>query len=122
MYAAIPLLAGLAIATVFLGRLYFRQDTLIFRPGPLLDASPASCALAFQDVRLACPDGRTSRAWWIPTAGSQQTVIFFHGSDGNITHELPIAMFLHSLSVNALLVEYPGYDLDGVRPDERGCY
>jgi len=33
MYLAIPLLLGVAVALVFLGRLYVRQNALIFRPG-----------------------------------------------------------------------------------------
>jgi pimeloyl-ACP methyl ester carboxylesterase len=49
-------------------------------------------------------------------------VVYFHGSDGDLTREVPVARFLHTLGVNALLVEYPGYCGDGARPSERGCY
>jgi len=121
MYLAIPLLLGVAVALVFLGRLYVRQNALIFRPGPMLNRSPADYGIAYEDVRLPCAGGRDVRGWWIPAAEGRPVVIFFHGSDGNITHELPVACFLSALSVGVLLVEYPGYG-DGGRTSERGTY
>jgi len=121
MYLALPLLVGLAVGLVLLARLYIRQNALIFRPGPPLDRSPASFGIPYEDVRLPCADGSRVRGWWIPNPEGRPAVIFFHGSDGNITHELPVACFLRALSVGAMLVEYPGYG-DGARTSERGAY
>jgi len=122
MYLAIPLLLGVTVGLTFLGRLYFRQNTLIFRPGPMLDRSPADYGIPYEDVRLPCPDGEDVRGWWIPNPEGRPTVIYFHGSDGNITHELPVARFLQALSVGVLLVEYPGYGGNGARTSEQGVY
>jgi fermentation-respiration switch protein FrsA (DUF1100 family) len=118
----IPLLVGLAVVLVLLGRLYFRQNALIFRPGPLLDRRPSDYGIPYEEVRLPYADGRDVRAWWIAPPDGRPLVIFFHGSDGNVTHELPVIRFLHVVSVGALVVEYPGYNHDGVRPSERNVY
>jgi pimeloyl-ACP methyl ester carboxylesterase len=103
-------------------RLFLRQDSLVFRPSRPLDRTPADYALPYEDLRLAGGDGSGISGWWIPNPSSRQVVIFFHGSEGNLAHGLPTARFLHSLGVNALLVEYPGYGADASRPSEDGCY
>jgi uncharacterized protein len=122
MYIALPLAGLLTVALFYLVRLYFRQDMLVFRPTRATARDPSQYGFPFCDLQLALSDGRRIRGWWIPNAESNQAVIFFHGSDGNITHELPTVRFLYSLPVNVLLVEYPGYEMNGVRPSERGCY
>jgi uncharacterized protein len=122
MSAALLLLIPPALLVAFLARLYLVQSSLVFRPSRPLDCTPASYALDYEEVRLACADRSTTRAWWVPAAKAGWTVLYFHGSDGNLTREVPVARFLHALGVNVLLVEYPGYGADGTRPSERGCY
>jgi len=121
--AAVPLLVPPALlALVVLGRLFLRQDSFVFRPSGRLDRTPADVGLNYEEVRLGGADGARPRAWWLPAAGSEQAVVYFHGSDGNLSRELAVARFLAGLGVNALMVEYPGYGGDGRRPSERGCY
>jgi pimeloyl-ACP methyl ester carboxylesterase len=117
-------LLGLAAAAglIVLGRLYFRQGKLIFRPGPILSHTPQDYKMPFEELKLLSPKGTPISAWWIPCKASDKVVIFFHGSDSNITCEIPTLWFLYSLRVNVLAVEYPGYGLDGSKASERGCY
>jgi pimeloyl-ACP methyl ester carboxylesterase len=122
MSLALPLSVLIGAAALYLGRLYFTQDALVFRPWKTRARSPSEYAIPFEDLRLPLEDGHAVRAWWVPSPRSDRAVLFFHGSDGNITHELPALQFLLSLPVSALLVEYPGYEMNGVRPTERGCY
>jgi fermentation-respiration switch protein FrsA (DUF1100 family) len=110
------------VALLALGRLFLRQDSLVFRPSGRLDRTPADYALPYEDLCLVGGDGSGVSGWWIPSRPGGQTVIFFHGSEGNLAHGLPTARFLNSLGVNALLVEYPGYGADASRPSEDGCY
>lgn len=122
LYVLVPMLVPVAVAGALLTRLFIRQDRLIFRPGPVLDRSPATIGIRHEPVRLAAGEGSTVAAWWVPGAAEAPAVVYFHGSEGNLTHELPAVAFLYALGVNALLVEYLGYDGDGVRPSEAGCY
>jgi pimeloyl-ACP methyl ester carboxylesterase len=117
--AAVVLLAAVVVP---LARLFLRQDRLIFRPGPVLDRTPASIGLRYEELVLPAPDGGGVPAWWIAAGPDAPAVVYFHGSDGNITRELNAVQFLHALGVNVLLVEYDGYGGDGRRPNESGCY
>lgn len=121
-YAVVASSVALAVAIVLLGRLFLRQDRLIFRPGPVLERSPASVGIRHEEVRLPVTPGSTVTMWWVSGAEGAPVVVYFHGSDGNLTHELPVVSFLHSLGVNALLAEYVGYGGDGARPNEAGCF
>jgi fermentation-respiration switch protein FrsA (DUF1100 family) len=116
--AALLLLPPALLALVLLTRLFLRQDRIVFRPSGPAGRTPAAAGLAYEEVRI----GAAPRGWWLPAAGSEQAVVYFHGSDGNLGQELAVAGFLAALGVNALLVEYPGYGGDGGRPTERGCY
>jgi fermentation-respiration switch protein FrsA (DUF1100 family) len=113
---------GLAISLLFLGNLYIRQNRLIFRPGAILRYTPSDDALPFEDLTLPTESGFAVRLWWIPHAGSDKVVIYFHGSDGNLTHEKSTIRYLYSLSVSILAVEYPGYQRDKIAASEARCY
>ena len=104
----------------YLARLYFNQNALIFRPRGARGWTPADCQLAFETLSL--PARSESHAWWIPHPTAEATVLFFHGSESNLTHELPTINFLHRLPANVLAVEYPGYGGNEGRPGEAGCY
>jgi uncharacterized protein len=122
MSTALLLLIPPAVLAFFLARLFFGQGARVFRPSRQVGPTPADSGIAYEQVRLVCADGSNAPAWWVPAPRSGWTVVYFHGSDGNLTHEVPVARFLHALGVNALLVEYPGYGAGGARPSEHGCY
>ena len=122
MRAAVPLVVSSVLPVLILSRLFIRQNSIVFRPSAPLDRTPADCGVRYDEVRLSGSDGSRLRAWWLPAEQSEQVVVYFHGSGGNLSLELPVVRFLAALGVNALLVEYPGYGGDGGRPSERGCY
>ena len=122
MVVLVLLLVPLAVGLVLGARLFLRQDRMIFRPGPVLDRTPATLGIRHEELRLAADDGTPVSAWWIDGHPDAPAVVYFHGSDGNLTHELPVVHFLHALGVNALLAEYIGYGHDERRPNEAGCY
>ena len=122
MYVLVLLLVPLAIGVWFGARLFLRQNRMIFRPGPVLDRSPATIGIRHEELQLAVADGTPVTAWWIDGHADAPAVVYFHGSEGNLTHELPVVQFLYSLGVNVLLAEYVGYGRDERRPNEAGCY
>lgn len=111
-------------------RTFVGQNRIIFRPGPHLLRTPADLEVAYETVHLRYGCFKGTRAWWVPQPGSGEgagggqtrAVIFFHGSDGNITHELPTLRFLRQLGVHVLLMEYPGYGSRWGFPNEFDCY
>jgi pimeloyl-ACP methyl ester carboxylesterase len=115
-----------SVPAFLLIRLFVRQDRLIFRPGPLIDR-PRGAWGPYEDVHLTAAGGETVLATWMGNPAQAKVVIFFHGSEGNVTHELPTIRFLRSLKVRVLAVEYPGYPYPGAeppsrRPYEKSCY
>src|SRR5439155_12382196 len=105
MRAAVPLVVTSVLPVLILSRLFIRQNSIVFRPSAPLDRTPADCGVRYDEVRLSGSDGSRLRAWWLPAEQSEQVVVYFHGSDGNLTLELPVVRFLAALGVNALLVE-----------------
>lgn len=107
-----------------------RQNRIIFRPRPPLPRTPADLELAYEAVELRYGGIKGTRAWWVPqgppgansAAAEAPTIIFFHGSDGHITRELPVLRFLHRLGAHVLMLEYPGYGSRWGFPNEFDCY
>jgi pimeloyl-ACP methyl ester carboxylesterase len=115
------LIAGLIVIVIFGGRLFLRQQQLVFRPSGPAIRTPDEIHLSFEQVWLRADGGSEIHGWWVPGEGCRKAMLFFHGSDGNISCELPTLQFLHSLGVSVLMVDYPGYGQSSGRPSERGC-
>jgi pimeloyl-ACP methyl ester carboxylesterase len=96
--------------------------SLVFRPSPARrELTPADLRIPYADVSLDCPRGVKVHGWWIGGERAR-AVIYFHGSDGSLAHELPAVRFLHGLGASLLLIDYPGYGRSGGRCGERQSY
>jgi uncharacterized protein len=114
--------AGLVLILVFAVRLFLRQGQIVFRPRAEFNSrSPADFGIAFRDVFLECADGIKVHGWWVP-GRLRKTIVYFHGSDGNLTYELSTLRFLTQLGASVLLIDYPGYGRSDGRCSERLCY
>jgi pimeloyl-ACP methyl ester carboxylesterase len=110
------------LVVIYAIRLYSRQQSIVFRPrAESTNRSPADFRIPYRDVMLQCADGVAVHCWWV-TGRLPRTIVYFHGSDGNLTYELPTLRFLAQLGANLLLVDYPGYGRSGGRCSERLCY
>jgi uncharacterized protein len=115
------LLLVLLIPLYYCGRLYFTQRSIIFRPSRQLYHSPHDYRINFEDLYLESRSKKKIHGWWMPGPGNK-VIIFFHGTIGNLTYELPTIAFLHSLGASLLSIDYPGYGKSEGQPSERGCY
>lgn len=113
------LLLGLALLN---GCMYMRQPSMIFFPQTTLDQTPAQWGLVYEDVFLAVEDGLRLHGWFIPSRGAKQTVLFFHGNAGNISHRSASVNIFHRLDLNVFIIDYRGYGKSQGRPDEDGLY
>lgn len=106
----------------YLVRLYARQQSLLFRPrAEATDRSPADHGIDYREVFLECAGGIRAHAWWVPGTRSK-AIVFFHGSDGNLSYELSTLRFLHRFGASVLMVDYPGYGRSEGHCSERNCY
>jgi pimeloyl-ACP methyl ester carboxylesterase len=118
----VPPAIALAVVLAYLVSLYLRQQSIVFRPrAESTGRSPADIGVAFDDVFLTCASGVRIHAWWVP-GRLRKAIVFFHGSDGNLSYEVPTLRFLEKLGAAVLLVDYPGYGQSEGRCSERLCY
>ena len=84
-------------------------DRFIFFPESELLATPATVALRYEDVSFPAADGVALHGWWVP-GRRQETLLWFHGNAGNISHRLDNLRLLHQqLGPNVLLFDYRQY-------------
>lgn len=121
----LKLLAGLAVLWFAMAAFIFvAQGRLIYVPragGRAIIATPDDLGLLWDDVRIRAEDGIELHGWFVtapePTA---DTVIFFHGNAGNISHRLETLRILADLGVNTFIISYRGFGQSEGRPSEAG--
>ncbi len=107
----VPLLLSLALAgilgtTMILGL----EKFALYFPERVLEATPRSLGLAYEDVRFRTSDGVTLHGWMVPAPEARFTIAWFHGNAGNISHRLHNLNYLHRLlRVNVFIFDYRGY-------------
>jgi len=88
---------------------------LLYHPASAVTRTPSSLGLAFDSVAFATSDTGQPRlnGWWIPAAPdarySRYTVLYFHGSRGNLADTVDALAALHAVGVNVLAFDYRGY-------------
>lgn len=95
---------------------------MIYFPQRVIEATPDSVGLEYEDVYLTASDGTRIHGWHIP-GRSEVTLLWFHGNAGNISHRLDNILMLHQrLGASVLIIDYRGYGLSEGRPSEKGIY
>lgn len=115
----------LMILLVLLGLnvlMFIQQHGMVFIPYHALEATPKSWGLDYQDVTLRTQDGLSLHAWYVPHAQARQTLLFFHGNAGNISHRRESIEIFHALGLNVLIIDYRGYGGSEGTPSEAGLY
>ncbi|BCM91665.1 hypothetical protein IAD21_03540 [Abditibacteriota bacterium] len=68
-----------------------------------------SCGLPFQMVDFSARDGAQLKGWFIPSAGSQRTIVIVHGIGSNRGDMLSVVPFLHRAGFNLFLFDLRGH-------------
>ena len=108
--------------------LFFRQPRLIFFPSPIIETTPESFNLRYEEVWLAVPvaSGKVERihGWWIGANQSDANVLLYlHGNGINIGANVGHANRFHQLGFSVLLIDYRGYGRsEGGFPNEHRVY
>jgi uncharacterized protein len=98
------------------------ENSILFYPDKVLEATPKKINLAFDDVSLLTADKVKIHAWWVPRENARATLILSHGNAGNISHRLAKLRIVHDLGLNVLLYDYRGYGRSEGTPNEKGLY
>jgi len=113
----------LAVSLASLGGLIFR-DQLIFHPVTETRGHPGHYGLFYEEVWLTTAAGDRIRAWRLPPpeGGPGRVALFFQGNSGNLSLLMGHLVFLNSLGLDVLAVDYPGYGPSPGRPSEEAVY
>jgi len=115
----VSVVLGLTLLNVIF---YLRQSSMVFHPDPRITSVPEDWGMRYTPVSLNTEDGVRISGWYIPAAGAQRTVLFFHGNAGNISHRRTSIALFNKLGLNVFIIDYRGYGGSEGRPNETGLY
>lgn len=99
------------------------EEKFIFYPSEKIDETPRDLGLAFDDIYFAAGDGVRLNGWFVPYAGAQTTLLWFHGNAGNISHRVENIKLLHDkVKINVFIFDYRGYGRSQGKASEEGTY
>jgi len=107
----IPLLmAGILGIGMFLGL----ERYVIYIPHRAIEMTPQDEGLAYEDIWFPATDGVKLNGWLIPVSGARNTLVWFHGNAGNISHRVDNIKYLHRYLgrphlPNIFIFDYRGY-------------
>jgi hypothetical protein len=122
----IMVLASLAAIYFAIALLFWQgQWQLIFHPSHVVDKTPASVGIGFEDVRFdATETGQTRlNGWWIPADPKlphpPAAILYLHEARGSLSDALPDLAALHALGYDVFAFDPRGFGKSQwVRPSE----
>jgi uncharacterized protein len=94
---------------------YQGQWQLLLHPSRIVEATPASRGVKFDDVRFDYTETGIAQldGWWIPaepaSRWSTSTVLYLHGGDGSLSNYIDNLATLNSLGINVFAFDYRGF-------------
>ncbi|MFH1208471.1 MAG: alpha/beta hydrolase [Candidatus Omnitrophota bacterium] len=94
----------------------------IYFPIKTLEEDPRALGLSYEDVYFETADRQRLNGWYFPVPGAAETLLFFHGNAGNISHRLEKIVLLRKLGLSVFIFDYRGYGKSQGTPSETGFY
>jgi pimeloyl-ACP methyl ester carboxylesterase len=108
---------------------YQGQWQLVFHPSHLVDRTPASIGMNYDNVRFDADEtGHVQLSgWWIPAEANAKyghaTMLLCHDNVGSVSDTLGLVSQLHSLGINVFAFDYHGFGgSDWAKPSESLIY
>ena len=121
----LTLLAAIVCAWLALCLLYYQGSwQLVLRPSKVIDRTPATLNIPFEDVRFDASETGQPRltGWWIPASpatGPEQpqppakyasdTILYLHDGTGSLSAAVPTLALLHAAGINIFALDYRGF-------------
>ena len=97
-------------------------ERVVFFPDPVMVGTPAAVGLSYENAKFTASDGVRLHGWYIPGT-RPETLLWFHGNAGNISHRLENLSLLHRyVGANVLLFDYRQYGRSEGKASEQGLY
>ncbi len=127
--ASVIVAAGICVYLTMCLLFYQGQWQLVFHPSHVVDRTPASIGLKYEDLRFHADEtGHLQLAgWWVPAAASAKyeraTMLLCHDNIGSLSNALGLVSQLHSLGINVFVFDYHGFgNSDWAKPNEHLIY
>jgi fermentation-respiration switch protein FrsA (DUF1100 family) len=102
--------------------LFIYQSRFIYFPYRMIEVTPDTAGLSYEDVSFKSSDGLNLSGWFIPAEDQIGVLLFCHGNAGNISHRLDSILLFNRLRLGVLIFDYRGYGKSGGAPSEIGTY
>lgn len=112
---------GLLFLGVWLGIRIFEWRQ-IFQPESKVQRTPDEVGLTYKAISFVAEDSTFLQGWWIPSENAVGTLIYLHGSGGNMGGRVDVLRDLHRLGLNVFTFDYRGYGKSRGIPTEKGLY
>ena len=110
----------IGIYLLLAGAVFLGQASLLYFPSHDFFAAPDRIGLSYESVRFKTADDLVLDGWYIPGDPYRETILFFHGNAGNITHRLDSLKIFNELGLNVFIFDYRGYGQSQGLPSEEG--
>ncbi|NQT90161.1 MAG: alpha/beta hydrolase [Candidatus Omnitrophica bacterium] len=117
----IMLLLVVIIVIFFVYIRYIERHSIYF-PVREIELDPSAMGLSYEDVDFEASDGVKLNGWFIPCEHARDTLLFFHGNAGNISHRLEKITVFNKMGLNLFIIDYRGYGKSEGAPSEEGLY
>ncbi len=106
----------------FVAYVRYLEKTTIFHPTRLMERTPRSVGLDFEDISFRTKDNVLIHGWLVKHPQGRCTLLYFHGNAGNISDRLEKISLLRKVGVHIFIIDYRGYGQSQGRPSEQGLY
>ncbi|QSH40648.1 alpha/beta hydrolase [Lentisphaerota bacterium ZTH] len=98
------------------------QYMVTFQPRSEIQETPAVLNLAYDNITFKDASGNTISGWFVKAPDNDKTILFCHGSGGNLSHRVDSAAAYVSLGLNFCVFDYAGYGESTGKPSEEAFY
>ncbi len=115
----IYIIAGIILLIAYIR---FVESRSVFYPSRLLETTPESLGMKFEDVFFKTSDKLTLNGWLVKSNEKAPTVLYLHGNAGNISYRVKKIALFQELGLNVFIIDYRGYGNSEGVPTEEGIY
>ncbi|MCP3967662.1 MAG: alpha/beta hydrolase [Lentisphaerae bacterium] len=98
------------------------QHKITFQPRKEIQETPTALSLNFDNITFKDASGNTLYGWFVKTPDADTTILFCHGSGGNLSNRVDTAAAFSSLGFNFVVFDYAGYGTSEGEPSEEAFY
>ena len=128
MWFVFGLLIGLSIGAALGIFLLLRfsvprlEQLYVFRPSKDVLRTPSDLDVPFDQCFIDTPDGVRLSAWHLCPSNPRASILYFHGSGGNLGIRTEILVQLYRNGLQVFAVDYRGFGWSTGVPSEQGLY